>query len=318
MKHIFIVNPRAGKEKENISVHVRSYVAEHPELEAIVFNTEYCGHETVLTQRLCHIFEDETIRLYVCGGSGTLCRAISGIPNFTMVEVAFFPKGMTNDILKIFEGEEAPFSDLGALVNGTPMYLDLFDFGKGKALNFCATGYPAKVASDVNGLARWSIGGVKLPYYLSIISNTLRHFRSHYAMTADGRDVSGTEIMVNALNGVMIGGSFSPIHRVCPVNGKMKLLCVDAPSFLSILPNLKHFKRGELFKFGKNVRVLDCGELTLGMPENRKMYFTADGEVFDMSDSGNQATIRVMPTTLKFVVPSGVALKPQCREGEGE
>ena len=87
MKHIFIINPRAGKEKENISVRVRSYIASRPDLGALVFNTEYVGHETVLVGRLCHIFEDETIRLYICGGSGTLCRAISGIPHFSM---AFF------------------------------------------------------------------------------------------------------------------------------------------------------------------------------------------------------------------------------------
>ena len=62
MKHIFIINPRAGKEKENISVRVRSFIATRPDLEALVFTTEYSGHETILVGRLCHIFEDETLR----------------------------------------------------------------------------------------------------------------------------------------------------------------------------------------------------------------------------------------------------------------
>ena len=164
MKHIFIINPRAGKEKENISVRVREYISAHPEMGALVFNTEYVGHETVLIGRLCHIFEDETIRLYICGGSGTLSRAISGIPNFSMVEVAFYPCGMTNDILKVFEGEAEPFSNLTNLVNGTPMYLDILDFGFGKAVNFCSVGFEARVAEEVNSLSRVSIVGALLPY----------------------------------------------------------------------------------------------------------------------------------------------------------
>ncbi|MBR5975253.1 MAG: hypothetical protein IK020_08730 [Clostridiales bacterium] len=316
MKHIFIINPRAGKEKENISVHVRSYIASHPELGALVFNTEYCGHETVLVGRLCHIFEDETIRLYICGGSGTLCRAICGIPNFALVEVAFFPCGITNDILKVFEGEEAPFRDLSALVDGTPMYLDLLDFGKGKALNFCSSGYVAKVASDVNSLARWSIAGTRIPYFLSIVRNSFSLLSSHYMMTSDGTDVSGHETFVMALNGTTFGGSFTPMRSVCPVNGKMKLLMYDSSSFFSILPSARAIEKGELFKLGKNVRMLECSELTMGMPENRKMYFTADGEMFEMGDKQNSVTIRVMPASLKFVLPSGVALKTQCREAE--
>ena len=318
MKHIFIINPRAGKEKENISVHVRSYIASHPELGALVFNTEYSGHETVLVGRLCHIFEDETIRLYICGGSGTLCRAISGIPNFSLVEVAFFPRGMTNDILKVFEGEDAPFSDLSALVSGTAMYMDIFDFGVGKALNFCTAGYAAKVAADVNGLARWSIGGTTVPYYLAVVRNSLSLISSHYTMTADGQDVSGHETMVMALNGTTFGGSFTPMRSVCPVNGKMKLMMYDAPSFFSVLPAANALRRGELFKLGKNFRMLECAEMTMGMPENRKMYFAADGELFDMSEKKNAVSIRVLPATLKFVVPSGVALKSQCRESEEE
>ena len=44
------------------------------------------------------------------------------------------------------------------------------------------------------------------------------------------------------------------------------------------------------------------------------MFFAADGVVFDMKEHGNQVCLRVMPASIKFVVPQGVALKEQCRE----
>lgn len=317
MKHLFIVNPRAGKEKENISVRVREYIAAHPEMGALVFNTEYVGHETVLVGRLCHIFEDETIRLYICGGSGTLCRAISGIPNFSMVEVAFFPCGMTNDILKVFDGEQEPFSNLSNLVNGTPMYLDILDFGFGKAMNFCSVGYEARVAEDVNALGRVSIGGTRIPYQMAIIKNTVSFVNAQYTIVADGQEITGRKTSITAFNGIVYGGSFSPIPNACPVNGRMKLMLCDAPSTLSILPNLKHMRKGQLDKIGKAVHVMDVSEVSVKTPEKKKkMYFTADGETFEMDEHNKSLSLRVLPTTLKFVVPSGVSLKEQCREGE--
>ncbi len=316
MKHLFIINPRAGKEKENISVRVREFIAAHPEMGALVFNTEYVGHETVLVGRLCHIFEDETIRLYICGGSGTLCRAISGIPNFAMVEVAFFPCGMTNDVLKVFEGEAEPFSNLANLVTGTPMYLDVLDFGFGKALNFCSVGYEARVSDDVNALGRVSIGGTKLPYLMSIIKNTVYFVNAQYNVVADGQEYTGRKTSITAFNGIVYGGSFSPVPNACPVNGRFKLMLTDMPSTLSILFNLKNMRNGQLDKVGKSVRVIDASEVSIKMPEKRKMFFSADGETFEMDEHNKSVSLRVLPTTLKFVVPSGVALKEQCREGE--
>ena len=52
------------------------------------------------------------------------------------------------------------------------------------------------------------------------------------------------------------------------------------------------------------------------MPENKRMFFAADGETFEMKEQNNEFTVRNMPAALKFVVPQGVALKEQCREGQ--
>jgi len=316
MKHIFIINPRAGKDKENIAVRVRAFLKQRPELEALVFTTEYCGHETILVGRLCHIFEDETIRLYICGGSGTLCRAVSGIPNLAMVEVAFYPCGMTNDILKVFEGEQEPFLNLNALVCGTPMYMDLLDFGCGKALNFCSTGYDAKVSADVNGMAKISIGGTKLPYYTAIIKNTFSIIHSMFAVDIDGVDYSGRKTFITALNGVVYGGSFSPVPKASPVNGKIHFLLFDAISVFSVWTNLRNYKNGELDKIGKSIISVEGTTMKVKMPENKRMFFAADGETFEMKEQNNEFTVRNMPAALKFVVPQGVALKEQCREGQ--
>ena len=62
--------------------------------------------------------------------------------------------------------------------------------------------------------------------------------------------------------------------------------------------------------------MLDPSEISIQTQGNKSMVFSADGESFKMDKNSNSLSIRVLPTTLKFVVPSGVALKEQCREGE--
>ncbi|HOO61046.1 MAG TPA: diacylglycerol kinase family protein [Bacillota bacterium] len=314
MKHIFIVNPHAGK--ENVSQKIRTYLAGRKDLEALVFNTEYRGHETELVERFCHIFEDEPIRLYICGGSGTLCRAVSGIKNLSMVEVAFFPCGMTNDYLKMFNGEVAAFTNLEALINGVPLLMDVVDFGFGKSLNFTASGFEAKVANDVNDMASLSIVGQKVPYFFAIIRNLFATISSPYTITVDGKDMSGKYAMVTSLNGNVYGGYFQPIPSASPVDGKFEAIFYEASSMFSIIFNIGAYTRGELDKIGKSIHTMKASEMTIRLSKDKKHYFTSDGEVFEVASSDNSYTLRLLPAALKLIVPQGVSLKDECKGEE--
>ena len=196
------------------------------------------------------------------------------------------------------------------------MYLDILDFGFGKALNFCAVGFEARVAEEVNNLSRVSIVGTKLPYKFSVLKNSIFFVNSQYSVVADGQELTGRRASITAFNGIVYGGSYSPVGNACPVNGKFKLMIRDSSSLFSVIPNMKNYKHGQLDNLGRSIRVMDASELSVKISEKRKMYFTADGETYDMDEQNNTLSLRVLPTTLKFVVPSGVALKEQCREGE--
>ena len=132
----------------------------------------------------------------------------------------------------------------------------------------------------------------------------------------DGQELMGRKSSITAFNGICYGGSYSPVQNASPVSGKVKLLLADSLSFFSLLPGIGAYRRGELSKLGKSVRVIDPSEILIKLAGNKNMMFTADGESFELDKHESALSIRVLPTTLKFVVPSGVALKEQCREGE--
>lgn len=70
MKHIFIVNPYAGN--MTFANNLRQQLEQIKDFEYFLFNSRYTGNETELTKKIVHFFPDEQLRIYACGGSGTI------------------------------------------------------------------------------------------------------------------------------------------------------------------------------------------------------------------------------------------------------
>ena len=112
MIHIFIVNPYAGKGA--FADDLRLKLSRIEGLNYFVFSTRYKGHETELVKEIQDIFENEKLRFYCCGGSGTMRNMLNGFEKLDDAEIAFFPCGLTNDFLKMFDKDEARFHDIPA------------------------------------------------------------------------------------------------------------------------------------------------------------------------------------------------------------
>ena len=68
------------------------------------------------------------MRIYACGGDGTLNEAVNGAAGFANAAVTNVPKGTGNDFLKIFGADcRSRFSDLAALADGPQACFDLMD-----------------------------------------------------------------------------------------------------------------------------------------------------------------------------------------------
>ena len=97
MRHLFIINPAAGKRGTT------------PQLEALLEKLTF-PHEVVYTQQEgdARRFTQEAarsgeaVRIYACGGDGTLNEVVNGAAGLSHVAVTNVPKGTGNDFLKIF------------------------------------------------------------------------------------------------------------------------------------------------------------------------------------------------------------------------
>ena len=138
MTHIFIVNPYAGE--KTFADDLRRKLKEIKNLKYFVFNTKRAGDEEALVRRILHIFQDEELRFYCCGGSGTMRNMLNGFDDLEKAEIAFFPCGLTNDFLKVFGENEARFHQIEELIEGDVIQVDYIRTNHGVALNQFSTG----------------------------------------------------------------------------------------------------------------------------------------------------------------------------------
>ena len=145
MRHLFVINPAAGKKGAAARLEARLDKLSTP-------------HEVLYTQRAGDarrfaeeaVRSGEPVRLYACGGDGTLNEVVNGAAGHSHAAITNVPKGTGNDFLKIFGPDcRALFSDLEALSAGPQTAFDLIDCSAHLGIDVVCAGVDARVAADV-------------------------------------------------------------------------------------------------------------------------------------------------------------------------
>ena len=149
MRHVFILNPVAGKTKSALALRGRidAYFARHSELEYSIRLTDGVGSATRIATEECE--KDDAVRLYACGGDGTLQETANGIPlGRSDVELAVIPCGSGNDYVRTY-GKAEEFLDLENLIGGEAIAVDAVDCGGLISLNIASIGLDASVGKQM-------------------------------------------------------------------------------------------------------------------------------------------------------------------------
>ena len=110
MKHVFIINPAAGKydHTEEYSGRIAAACASRGLDYEICVSEEPGGCRDLAREAASRGGE---VRIYACGGDGTLNGVVNGVVGFDNVAVTHFPGGSGNDTIKIFS-DPAAFTQL--------------------------------------------------------------------------------------------------------------------------------------------------------------------------------------------------------------
>lgn len=298
IKHLFIVNPKAGKRNRfegiTAAVHKLGLTDEHEIIE-----TERKGHATELVSAHAANWDGE-LRVYSCGGDGTLGEVVRGAYGNPNCAVGIIPIGSGNDFVRSFDGyTRTDFLNIKAAVNGTDTAIDVLHVGDKIGINILSVGYDAAVAMKMDKFKNLPLVSGSMAYKLSAAQCLLSEMKHKMVLFADGEEViaeHSSYLFAIAANGKYYGGGFkaSPISDLS--DGLMDLITVPTVSRLKFLRLIGKFRKGEHLDY-PFVHHQTCK--TLKITANEPINVNIDGDIFEMSDP----VISVEKQALRILLP---------------
>ncbi len=305
MKHIFVVNPAAGKGKRLPALLSSiTYACQEQHADYEIYHTTTVGDGTRFVTEYCESHADELLRFYACGGDGTMNEVVNGIVGHENAELAVIPVGTGNDFVKCFSNPDA-LLDIRRQLLGTAVSMDAIKFGRRYCANILNIGFDCEVVQKVAEIKRSALVPQGLAYPFGVVSVFTKPMGKHFKLLIDDEEVIDRELTLCAIgNGRFYGGGFQVTPAAFTNDGLLDLCVVDKVSrakFVAIIPKYKDGKH--LDENGKSlypfIRYRKCRKVAFYSDE--PMGFCADGEVFPH----RKVVIEVVPNALRVVVPKG-------------
>ena len=240
MKHLFIINPAAGSRDRtaDYTAEIRRLCAG---LDYEIAVSAAPGECRRLAREAARTGEE--VRIYACGGDGTLNEVASGAAGFSNAAVTAYSGGSGNDFVKLFS-DPAAFSDLSRLLDAEEASFDMILCNDDLALNICSVGLDARIGTDVARYKRIPFIHGFNAYALSTLINLFRGISEHYIVEIEGERVDGEQTFVCVCNGRFYGGGFNPVPEADPADGKLDVLLVKKVSLLQVPAIIGKYKNG--------------------------------------------------------------------------
>lgn len=301
MRYVFYINPVAGKgnAQEEIINSVKSYFADMSKDVKIHITTSVGD---ACSNAKCEAQTGDNIRMFACGGEGTVFEVLNGIAEYNNVELGVIPCGSANDFLKFFKSREK-FLDIAAQIDGEAIEMDLIKAGNKYCLNGCSVGMDAVVARDMSIFKRWPMVSGSFAYTLAIVKTFLGKLGITANISVDGETPQRKNCLFAVIaNAPYYGGGYKGAPEAVPYDNKLDFTLVDKISKLKILKFLGIYKKGEHKK-------LDCCTLknctSMEFASEKPIPVNLDGEIIETTNM----KFELVKSAVKFVVPKGVANK---------
>ena len=191
MRHVFIVNPHAGKKDQTARIYdMADRLREKHGLTCECLLTDRPGGAEGMARKLAQ--SGEAVRIYACGGDGTAHEVANGIAGYENAAMSVIPIGTGNDLLKNFGTDAEKFEDAENLWDGDVIPLDLIDCNGRLCVTIACCGIDARVAADVHRYGKSSLLGSQGSYIASVVVNFLGSaIARRWRVSIDGGEPQG-------------------------------------------------------------------------------------------------------------------------------
>lgn len=303
MDHLFIINPAAGKKD---STETLERLLERLPFPRKIVHTAREGDARRMTEAAAAL--GKPIRIYACGGDGTLNEVVNGAAGHDFLAVTNVPMGTGNDFLKLFgPNYRSIFSNLEALAAGPQAAFDLMDCNGKLGLDVVCAGVDARIAAGVHRYKDLRFVSGIGAYLLSLAEQVIfRGLCRPLTIRADGLDWQERQTAILCIcNGRHYGGGFMPVPDAMPDDGVLDVLAVGEISRLTFFRLVGKYAQGLYRQYPQ--LITDWHGQSLSFSSPREITVVVDGEVM----RGTRFTVRLSPLKINFFFPAGADYSPE-------
>lgn len=317
MKHLIIVNGGAGSIKDT--------EAFKKEIDSAFAGLNYEIYETTGPRSVIPFLKEylsknnDILRVYACGGDGTIHEVVNAIAEFDNVQLAVYAAGTGNDFVKIYSEKQdydsivkekmgaKRFQDWKALVNGDVVDIDISKMTGPSmkepwySINVINFGFDAIVGAKGN---ENKAKGIKNPYGpRAIIPAILGGRFNNIIVKADGEQLNKKKMLLASLGqGQWVGGQYHASPKSDNTDGLIDVVMLKCMSLMRLM--IQYFGRytkGEHLDNEKLMkRIVYRRAKQIEIIGKKDIDICVDGEII----RGKEFKVEVLPKAIKFVLPS--------------
>ena len=298
MKHIFILNPAAGKEnaKKALEEQLKNV---YSNVDYEIYETRGRGDAIAYIKQYCES-NRAPVRFYACGGDGTLNEVVNGAVGYPHASVGCIPCGSGNDFVKYYGGKEN-FMDIPSLMDADEVVIDAMRVADHYSVNVTNFGFDTKVCVAMEKYRHKRFIGGKNAYTAALVTNFFSGMRTKVKVDVDNETVHDGDILLcTVANAQYIGGAYRCAPFSSNTDGYLDVCLVKPIGRIGLLKLIKVYERGEHLndpRF-KDLIVYHRAK-SLHIEGEADFCITVDGETF----ASPTVDIEILPRSIRMALP---------------